>query len=484
VTRRGRQEPFRNPILIGAITILILVVAVYLAYNANNGLPFVPTYNLNVEVPNASGLIASDSVLIGGTRVGYVGSISAAKTSDGTLYAVVHVKLDKSIEPLPADSTDLVRPVSPLGLEYLQIERGHSKQTLGPGATVPMTQTQLPVQVDDIFKMFTARTRAASKENLNEFGDGFASRGSDLNDALSQLQPLVGHLLAVTTNLNASQTRFARLFPSLEQAANEVAPVAGPDAQLFVGLDETFTPLSNATQALQAAIAGGPAALKTGTQELPAQAQFIDDTSELFRRFHPAFVNLASASVQLAPAIAAGIPAVKRAPQLDNRLVATLDAVERFAADSRTVPGLILLTQTATSLEPTLAFIKPAQTTCNYLALFFRNLESALSESDVVGSFLRIGILALPQLPNSEAGPSSAAANGPPASAIPGLTGSTRTLVDDSFLHSNPYPNTDAPGQTPECEAGNEHYIPGRQVIGNDPGNQGLVTETTKRSIK
>ena len=231
MTRRGRQDPFRNPILIGAITILITVVAVYLAYNANNGLPFVPTYNLNVDVPNASGLIASDSVLIGGTRVGYVGSISNAQTSDGTLYAVVHVKLDKSIEPLPADSTDLVRPVSPLGLEYLQLERGHSRQTLGPGASIPMTQTQLPVQIDDIFKMFNAPTRAASRENLNEFGDAFASRGTDLNDAFSQLQPLVGHLLAVTRNLNAAQTRFAQLFPSLEQSAHEVAPVAGPDAR-------------------------------------------------------------------------------------------------------------------------------------------------------------------------------------------------------------------------------------------------------------
>ena len=247
-------------------------------------------------------------------------------------------------------------------------------------------------------------------------------------------------------------------------------------------MDETFTPLSNATPALQAAIVGGPPALETATRELPAQAQFIDDTTELFRRFHPAFVNLANASVQLAPAIAAGIPAVKRAPQLDNRLVATLSAVERFAADSRTVPGLVLLTQTATTLEPTLAYIEPAQTTCNYLALFFRNLESALSESDVIGSFLRIGILALPQLPNSEAGPSSAAADGPP---VPPHTPQIQaSLEDDSFLHSNPYPNTDAPGQTAECEAGNEHYIKGRQVIGNDPGNQGLLTEKTKRSLK
>ena len=61
------------------------------------------------------------------------------------------------------------------------------------------------------------------------------------------------------------------------------------------------------------------------------------------------------------------------------------------------------------------------------------------------------GSCALPQLPNSEAGPSSAPADGPPAP--PGAPLTTKTLEDDSFLHSNPYPNTDAPGQTPECEA-------------------------------
>src|SRR6185437_14327736 len=131
---RFSESPFRNPILIGAITILITVVAVYLAYNANSGLPFVPTYNLNVEVPDAAGLIASDSVLVGGTRVGYVSGISGSTGADGSQIAVLHVRLAKSIEPLPADTTDLVRPVSPLGLKYLELERGHSSQTLAAGA--------------------------------------------------------------------------------------------------------------------------------------------------------------------------------------------------------------------------------------------------------------------------------------------------------------------------------------------------------------
>ena len=39
--------------LIGAATVLVVIVAVFLAYNANNGLPFVPTYQIRVEVPNA-----------------------------------------------------------------------------------------------------------------------------------------------------------------------------------------------------------------------------------------------------------------------------------------------------------------------------------------------------------------------------------------------------------------------------------------------
>ena len=51
--RKAAGDLFDNPILVGTITILIVLVAVYLCYIAENGLPFVPTYNINVEVANA-----------------------------------------------------------------------------------------------------------------------------------------------------------------------------------------------------------------------------------------------------------------------------------------------------------------------------------------------------------------------------------------------------------------------------------------------
>jgi virulence factor Mce-like protein len=481
MSARRPSSPFANRVLIGAVTVLVLIVGVFLAYNANSGLPFVPTYNLNVQLPDAAGLIASDSVLIGGNRVGYVASISATTLPGGRVAAVVHVRLNRSVQPLPVDSTDLVRPVSPLGLKYLEITVGHSHQKLAPNATIPISHTHLPVEIDDVFDMFNPPTRAAQRVNINSFGDGFAGRGSDLNQALSQLGPLVDHLLPVTSNLLDPRTRWAALFPSLEQAAHQVVGVAGQDAQLFAGLDQTFTPLSRATGALQAAIAGGPPALRTATKQLPAQAQFLEDSTELFHRLRPAFASLAGASQQLAPGVTVGIPALHQAPRLNGRLVTTLQDLERFAADARTLPGLELLTEAATLIEPTVAYLEPTQTSCNYLALFFRNLESALSESDVIGSQLNVVALPLPQLPNSEAGPSSAPADGPPAPSNAPL--SVRSLEDDSFLHSNPYPSTAAPGQPAACEAGNEVYIKGRQEIGNAPQLQQRTTERTRRVL-
>ena len=53
MTRRGVGALAASPTLVGAITTLIVILAVFLAYNANNGLPFVPSYRISVEVPNA-----------------------------------------------------------------------------------------------------------------------------------------------------------------------------------------------------------------------------------------------------------------------------------------------------------------------------------------------------------------------------------------------------------------------------------------------
>ena len=72
-----------NPILIGAATLLVTVVGVFLAYNANNGLPFVPTYDVKVLVPDAAELVKGNDVRVGGKRIGTVAAIKPVKTASG-----------------------------------------------------------------------------------------------------------------------------------------------------------------------------------------------------------------------------------------------------------------------------------------------------------------------------------------------------------------------------------------------------------------
>src|SRR6478736_2205225 len=118
--RRGSASIAANPVLIGAATTLVVLVAVFLAYNANSGLPFVPSYELRAEVPNAANLVVGNDVRIGGTRV-------------GTVDARLDLKLETTIDPLPVDSTVIVRPRSALGLKYVQITRGQSSRGFEDG---------------------------------------------------------------------------------------------------------------------------------------------------------------------------------------------------------------------------------------------------------------------------------------------------------------------------------------------------------------
>src|SRR5258706_15937585 len=111
--RRSRASVVASPVLVGAVTVLVVIVGVYLAYNANKGLPFVPTYDLNAELPNAQKLIEGNDVRLGGFRVGVIDEIKPIVRSvnghEQTI-ALVKMKLQKNVEPLARTTRVDVRP--------------------------------------------------------------------------------------------------------------------------------------------------------------------------------------------------------------------------------------------------------------------------------------------------------------------------------------------------------------------------------------
>jgi virulence factor Mce-like protein len=449
------------------VTTLVTIVAVFLAYNANNGLPFVPTYNVKAELPNAANLVKGNEVRIGGERVGSVSDIKAVRHSNGVDTAVISMKLEKRVEPLPRDSTVLVRPRSALGLKYVEITPGRAGSGYPAGSTIPLSQAQpVPVEIDQVFNMFNKPTRTGQQQSLQGIGDALTGRGQDLNEAILALKPLFRDLQPVANNLASRQTQLRQFFPALNRAAAITAPVGQTQADLFANLDTTFTALASVARPfIQETISKGPPTLDTVTAQLPQQRPFIRNLTGFMRELRPGVAVLPRTAPVLADALTAGAHSLPETPAMNRQLESTFRHLQAFATDPLVPKGVNQLNHTFSSLKPTLAFLTPVQTTCNYVTLFLRNVASLLSVGDQNGTWQRFIIIATPTGPNSETGPSSGPANGP---------------TEANHLHANPYPNTASPGQTQECEAGNEGYAAGKTIIGNVPGNQGTKTEKTK----
>ena len=468
--RRGSASIAANPVLIGAATVLVVVVAVFLAYNANNGLPFVPTYQLKAELPNASSLVVGNEVRVGGTRVGAIDEIKAVVDRDGRARALITMQLERSIKPLPVDTTVLVRNRSILGLKYVQLTKGNSSKGLQDGATIPIRQARpQPVEFDQFLSTFDDPTRKAQEVNVREFGDGLAGRGADLNRFIESAAPLLRDALPVLRNLSDPDTRLERLFRALGRTAALLAPVAEQQAQVFVNLNRTVKAFADTARPyLQQSIEEAPEALRVPTEEFPKQRPFLRDSERLFAELRPGARELKTAAKPLADAIDAGATTLARSVAFNQRADDTFAAIGTLTQDPLALVGLGDLTTIAELAYPTVAELTPAQTVCNYVTLFFRNGSNLLSDGGRNGTWQRFIIFNAPEGPNNEQFPSSAPANG---GGGPG-----------NYLHSNQLPNTASPAnKVHECEAGNEGWVPGRQVIGNVAGNQGLKTERTTR---
>jgi virulence factor Mce-like protein len=475
---RRRSALSGSPLLIGAVTTLIAIVAVYLSYNANNGLPFTPTYNINVELPEASGLQTANEVRIAGTRIGVISSITPHQNpATGRVTAIMGLKLQKSVEPLPVDTMAIVQSVSAIGLKYLDLEKGTSSRGLKPGATLPVSQAREPVEIQDLFNMFDKKTRVASQKNLTTFGDAFASRGIGLNNTIAELRPLVNNAIPALSNLAAPKTGLRELFIALDRAASAASPAAQAQANEFSDLDTTFTALAGAAPAIGETIEGGPPALRQATHSLPFEAAFVNKTATFMHLLRPSAAVLRTAAEPLGHAFEAGAKNLAAASALNTRLASALETLKTFSQNPVVLLGLEDFAQTAQLGQPLVAGLAPAQTNCNYVTLAFRNLASLLSESVGVGTIARVVAVLGPSGPNGEGLPASAPANG--ASNDKNFT--THQPINDNHLHVNPYPNVGAPGQPDECEAGNEHYEIGKTVTGNLSTNVGKVHDVTTR---
>ena len=454
MSSRQRSSLAGSPTLVGAVTILCAVVAIGLSYNANNGLPFTPTYDVTVQVPDAAGLVPGNEVRIGGKRVGVIEEINAAEPEGDETEPVseLEVALIKALDPLPADSTVTVRPRSPLGLKYLELNPGRSEEGIEAGTKMPLAAAQPIVELDEVINAFDSSSRRALREVLDGVAPGFAGRGADVNLLLADAPALLRGAERVARNVSAPSTGLGRLVVSADRLSGELASVSAEGGSALERADVTAGALDAAGAALGEAIAETPPTQRVALSALREARPLLTDAAALARDIRPGVRLLPRAAEELDRALDEGVPVLRRAVGLAAGLEDTLTAVAELSEDPATTDMLERLLRVLVTSKPSLEYIVPFQTRCNYLGLWTRNVPNTISEGDASGTWFRTLVV-------------SDKVNEALSSAEPAPD-----------LHVNPYPHW---GENGECEAGREPWLPG-QRIGNVPGDQGASTERTR----
>ena len=366
-----------SPVLIGATTVLIALVAVFIAYNANSGLPFVPSYDLNAELPSGGKLVKGNEVRVGGFRVGVVKELVpkvATVNGERRSVAVAKLSLDKKLEPLSRDSKLRVRPRSALGLKYIELEPGTSKATWQSGDTIPVKQSSEPLEFEDLFSTFDRDTRPNIQRATEGFGNAFAGRGQSLNRAIEALNPFFRALTPVMENLSNPRTQLDQFFLQIGRASAQAAPVARTQALLFTDMADTFAAISANPRALQDTIEKGAPTMDVSIDSFRVQRPFLADFTDLSARLRPAAAELPRSLPAINSAFAVGTRVLPRTVELNENLQKALREAEDLFENPNTLLALRDLTTAITVSRPAVEYIAPYQTVCNYFLYFVQPL--------------------------------------------------------------------------------------------------------------
>ncbi|HEV2062196.1 MAG TPA: hypothetical protein VGR12_05025, partial [Solirubrobacteraceae bacterium] len=183
----------------------------------------------------------------------------------------------------------------------------------------------------------------------------------------------------------------------------------------------------------------------------------------------------------LARALATGIDVLPRTPPLNEDLEEALAALRDLTRSPTTNLVLDGLTATAQTLTPTLRYLGPHITVCNYWNYWWTFLSDHLSEEEATGTLQRIGTKSAPRTENSL----TSFGASEPVNGEGGDPLTQRAEGDLPHLHAQFYGRAVDEQGNADCESGQRGYprrlaegMPPEYDIAIDPrtpGNQGTT---------
>src|SRR4029453_16914188 len=148
-------------------------------------------YRIEVPFKEATQLAVESDVRISNVPVGKVKKIDLSSEGPNRDRAVATLEIDNQYAPIPADTQAILRQKTLLGETYVELTQGDRDGPKIPeGGSLPAAQVAPSVQLDEIFRTFDSRTRAAFQTWMQQAAIATAGRGADLSAPIAHPAPL------------------------------------------------------------------------------------------------------------------------------------------------------------------------------------------------------------------------------------------------------------------------------------------------------
>jgi phospholipid/cholesterol/gamma-HCH transport system substrate-binding protein len=171
--RRRRESHFKA----GLVALVVLALATYFAFA--KAVPFRSHYEISAVFATANNVKERQPVRIAGVDVGEV--VAIEHPEPGRERALIRMRISDEGRPIHRDASIKIRPRWFLeGNWFLELSPGTPQAgELEDGATLPVQQTQTPVQLGQVFTALQANTRRNLQTLLAEYADALRDEGAD-----------------------------------------------------------------------------------------------------------------------------------------------------------------------------------------------------------------------------------------------------------------------------------------------------------------
>ncbi|MFC4035254.1 MCE family protein [Streptomyces polygonati] len=254
--RRGRPlfRPLRdrNPVLVGAVGLLVLALVSLAAYNAD-ALPLVGggrTYT--ADFTEAAGLRTGNEVRVAGVKVGKVSGVALDGDKVKVTFQVRHTWIGDA-------STAAIGIKTLLGEKYLAVDPLGSRAQ-DPAQRIPESRTTSPY---DVTQAFNGLGHTLGSIDTRQLAASFQAISDTFKDTPSSVRSAATGLSSLSRTISSRDAQLADLLSGSKQLTATLADQSGRFQTLISDGDLLLGEISSRRDAIHA--------LLTGTQDLGVQ---------------------------------------------------------------------------------------------------------------------------------------------------------------------------------------------------------------------